>query len=82
LVSINISYDKYFKIKTLKLNGKIDNFIGKFDIKIEEKDKYGVDYVSYGAEGYLIIKEDYKTIEVMEKINDETKIKEWIKKNI
>lgn len=71
-----------FKQRTIKIEGTFDNLSGRYIIDIKDKldSKYIADDI-YQAKGYLVIKGDYNSIEVMEKIKDEgVKFEIWKRK--
>ncbi|MFH1335048.1 MAG: hypothetical protein ABII96_00885 [Candidatus Zixiibacteriota bacterium] len=68
------SKEEDYKIRLIKIEGKVENLSGRYKIEIEEKLEHGIFGPTttkiYEADGYMIINQDCITIEVMEKTKD------------
>jgi tetratricopeptide (TPR) repeat protein len=78
---------EHFKTTLIKIKGTVKKLSARYEVKVEDLIEY--QYVSpqrttvYEASGYMVVNEDYKTIDVMEKAKDEkVDIRSWKKKTV
>ena len=71
---------EYYKIKALSIDGSLENLSGQYEIECYEESNSDSLSESYEAKGYMIIKNNFKEIEIMEKSREKLKFKKWTKK--
>jgi thioredoxin-like negative regulator of GroEL len=76
---------EHFKTRLIKIEGTVQKLSARYEVKVEDLIEYQTiapeRKTVYEASGYMVVNEDYKTIDVMEKAKDDKlNIRSWKKK--